>query len=67
MAKTTPTAPRPTERMADPTLRPAAPPLLALPPAVLEGPGVEVLVLVERTEELEEEGGVVPLAVGRAL
>ena len=66
MAKITPTAPRPTERIADPTLRPAAPLSLVLPPAVLEGPGVEVLVLVGRTEELEE-GGVVPPAVGRAL
>lgn len=47
-------------------MTPAAPLLLVLPPVVLVGPGVEVLVLVGRTEELEE-GGVVALGVGRAL
>ena len=49
------------ERMVDPTLTPAAEPLL--PPAVLEGPvPVEVLVPVEPTGEEV----VTPLAVGRA-
>ena len=61
MARTTPTAPRPMERMVDPTLIPAAE--LVLSPLVLEGPvPVEVLVPVE----MPEEGDVTPLLVGRA-
>ena len=48
----------------DPILRLAVPLLLLLPPAVFEGPVLEVLVPLEPPEP-EEEDGRAPLGVGR--